>query len=227
MRPMRKLIASAASFLLALGLLLTVIDLCCFDRGFYKREYEAHKTAESLRMSEEDLFLATETLLDYLQNKRDDIRVTATVNGMSREVYNERETRHMADVKVLYQRAMLLRTVSVFLGLLGLGFVLKKSTERFVVLKEGIFIGEGLFLTLIACIAIASLVDFDAFWIFFHEQLFTNDLWLLDPGTSIMINMFPDYFFFHLVMRIVACFIGIHALIFGLFAILKRKRKRL
>lgn len=35
------------------------------------------------------------------------------------------------------------------------------------------------------------------FWIF-HELIFTNDLWLLDPKTSVLINIVPEPYFIHL-----------------------------
>ena len=59
-------------------------------------------------------------------------------------------------------------------------------------------------------------VDFDAFWTAFHHVAFRNDLWLLNPSTDLMINLFPAAFFSKLVFRIVmmfaigfiGCFVG-------------------
>ena len=58
-----------------------------------------------------------------------------------------------------------------------------------------------------AFLGIWAYVDFNAFWTMFHEILFTNDLWLLDPRVSIMINMFPEEFWFGMVIRIALTFI--------------------
>ena len=54
---------------------------------------------------------ATNTLLDYMQDKRDDIIVVEKVNGNEREIFDERETLHMVDVKNLYLNAMKTRTI--------------------------------------------------------------------------------------------------------------------
>ncbi len=51
--------------------------------------------------------------------------------------------------------------------------------------------------------AIWAAADFSTFWVSFHELFFTNDLWLLDPAKSVLINMVPAQFFYDLVMRIV------------------------
>ena len=49
-------------------------------------------------------------------------------------------------------------------------------------------------------------VDFDAFWTTFHKLAFRNDLWLLNPATDLMINLFPAQFFSSMVFRIVGMF---------------------
>ena len=37
--------------------------------------------------------------------------------------------------------------------------------------------------------------DFTRAFLWFHEMLFTNDLWLLNPATDLMIRMLPEAFF--------------------------------
>ena len=99
---LNKIVGTIAMTLLALSLLLTVIDYFCFDRSFYKNQYLKNNTTAYTNMNEEDLMKATDTLLDYLRDLRDDIKVEGIVNGAVREIYDERETLHMVDVKALY-----------------------------------------------------------------------------------------------------------------------------
>lgn len=208
---MKKFCSALGMFLLGLGLLGTIINACCFDRGFYEREYEADQTAASIGMSEEDLMNATTTLLDYLQDERQDIRVEAVVNGYVRQVFNTRETRHMVDVKALYQNALKVMGFSWILGGLLTLYSLWKTAGKRAMLRFGYSTGLGLLMVCILAIGIACLTDFDAFWTGFHELFFDNDYWLLDPNTSIMINMFPGTFFFHLVLKIVLIFLAVLA----------------
>ena len=55
--------------------------------------------------------------------------------------------------------------------------------------------------TLIAILAVVTVVivlagiDFDSLFVQFHKAAFTNDLWLLDPQTDLLIRLMPIEFF--------------------------------
>ena len=214
MNNIKKIISAIAFFLLSLASILTIVDLCCFDRGFYEQEYAKDNTAMRIGMSDEDLMKSTNALLDYLQDERQDIVVDAEVNGDMREVFDERETAHMVDVKDLYQGAILVRNITAIAGsLLLCAMLILTKEDRLSFVKDGFVYGIGLTITLIAAIAIYAMVDFTAFWINFHELFFDNDLWLLNPNTSIMINMFPEVFFSDLVIRIILFTAGLHLIV--------------
>ncbi len=51
--------------------------------------------------------------------------------------------------------------------------------------------------------AVWAAVDFSSAFTAFHEALFTNDLWLLDYDTDLMIRMLPQGFFEDIALRIV------------------------
>ena len=203
-----KILSALACFLLSVALLATVIDGCCFDQGFYAWEYAKNYTSDVTGMSQEDNLRATVALLDYLRGTRGDIVVHAKVNDTEREVFNERETLHMVDVRALYQKALLARNIAAVLGiaiLVFLTFYEKKKLRE--VLKTGFVPGVSALLALVVFVAVWAIADFDQFWTNFHLLLFDNDLWLLDPRTSIMINLFPATFFFDLVIRIILIFL--------------------
>ncbi len=189
-------------------LFVTCIDFHCFDRGFFKEQYHKLNTAESLGMVEDDLMSATTTLLDYLQNKRDDISVTVVISGNKQEAFNAKEAAHMVDVRDLYQTALLVRSIAMvfaFVSLIYLWITKRKTlfmSLSVTYIKVAIVFGFALGL-----LAIWAIADFNSFWTIFHEVLFDNDLWLLDPRTDLMINLFPSPFFFALVMRIVISFV--------------------
>ncbi len=204
---MSKVLCSAGFFLLGVAFLLSVVDSRCFDRAFYRREYEKNDTAAYMQMSEEDLEKTTDVLLGYLKDERDDIIVTAVVAGNEREVFDERETLHMIDVKALYQNAMKVRTICLAVGAVCLVLGYFRGRGSFVpALKAGYRYGIGMMFAVISALAVWAAIDFNAFWIQFHEILFDNDLYLLDPNTELLIRMVPETFFFDLVMRIVIVF---------------------
>ncbi|MBR4454873.1 MAG: TIGR01906 family membrane protein [Solobacterium sp.] len=211
------ILSTIAGFLLSAAIIATVIDVVSFDRSFYEAEYRKNDTVSYTGMSAEDNLRATDTLLDYLQDKRQDIVCTAEVSGTEREVFNERETLHMVDVKALYQNAIRVRNGCVITAVILLVLsVLIGKKSFFSVLRSGWKNGILLTGAVILFIAIWALADFNQFWTNFHLLFFDNDLWLLDPNTSIMINLFPGSFFFDLVIRIIVWVVGIHVVISGI-----------
>lgn len=202
------LCAYAVAISAILILLITSIDVTCFDRGFYESEYASMNTASSLHMSQEDLMKATNTLLDYLQDERNDIQVEITTYGISAPAFNERETLHMVDVKNLYQLALYLRMGACLLLLLSTLFlVYKKRGEALDMLTKGYTQISIAFICFVCMLGLWAAVDFTSLWESFHRLFFTNDLWLLNPRTDLMINMFPEAFFFHMVLKLTLMFL--------------------
>ena len=74
-------------------LLLSSIDMNCFNVTFFEEQYRELNTAESLQMPQEDLMKATTTLLDYLRGDVDSIEVDVRINGVTQEAFNDRERR--------------------------------------------------------------------------------------------------------------------------------------
>ncbi len=217
-------VSAAAWILVLLGVMLTVIDVLCFCRPFYSYEYKKGSQAEKIGISDADLMNATDTLLDYIRDERDDIVVEAEVNGSLREVYDNREKLHMIDVKNLYQNAMTWRTVMAAAGILMIaGIVLSLRSGSFALLQRGYKYALMMLMILIAFIAVSAVADFNSFWLRFHYIFFDNDLFLLNPNTSIMINMFPESFFFDMVILIAGVFAAF-ILLTGF--VLKRLQKR-
>lgn len=198
-------------------ILITSIDHNCFDKGFYAKEYKELNTAQSLGMTEKDLNNATYTLLDYLKEDRDDIQVEVSLKGTKTEVFNEKEASHMVDVRNLYQFALFLRKACGAILLISLVYLIYQYRSGIYTHLSIAYMKTAiLFFVFFALVGFWAYADFDAFWTAFHRLAFRNDLWLLDPSTDLMINLFPSEFFFKLVFRIVTGFaIGFA----GLFAI--------
>lgn len=61
-------------------------------------------------------------------------------------------------------------------------------------LPPSVCLGTGLFFGLIAALAAIISTDFTKYFIMFHHIFFSNDLWILDPSTDMLINIVPEGF---------------------------------
>lgn len=202
--------AYMASACLILVILISSIDIQCFRRSFYEREFETLRIGEENHVSDEDLMKATNALLDYIQGKREDIQVEIALYELPSVAFNERERAHMVDVRGLYQFAIVLRWISIVLVLCCGGLVVyKKRKECFPLFAAAYLRCSICFVFFVAMLGFWAAVDFTSLWEMFHRLFFTNDLWLLNPHTDFMIRMFPEPLFFHMVMRIAVSFLAV------------------
>lgn len=221
-----KILFSISFFCLIISLLLTIIDINCFDESFYQKEYIKNNTTAETGMSEEDLWDTTEVLFDYLHDFRDDLNVQHEVNGTVREIFDSREKTHMVDVKNLYLNTIKVRNILAIVGIIlfSISCLLSKKPIYISNMYIGYKRSVALLFSIIFAILIYAAIDFNSFWIQFHYLFFTNDLFFLDPNTEILINMVPEQFFFDLVMRIILMFISSVIVLFGLLYYLNKKR---
>jgi len=183
--------------------LLSCVESACFDRDFYEQEYRKLDTARSIGMKHSALMTVTNHLLDYTEGKVEKLSIKAEIKGRKVNVFDERDTAHMADVKALYLAARTARNwmiPAILLLALASFFLVAKDRAR--LFAKSCVIGFLIAGAVVGAIAIWAAADFNAFWNSFHKFFFTNDLWLLDPKKSVLINMVPSQFFFDLVMRI-------------------------
>ena len=219
-----------ACILFVICALLTCVDIACFDREFYDNEYRKLDTARTIGMTHSTLIGVTEHLLDYIQDKEETLSVTAEISGKEVNVFDERDTAHMVDVKNLYLTARTVRNILVpviIVLLVAACFLVKR--ERLRLLASGCIAGVIIAGVVVGGLAIWAAADFDSFWVTFHQVLFTNDLWQLDPATSVLINMVPSQFFYDLVMRIVsyaAVAIGVPLVLSVVYMMISRIRRR-
>lgn len=199
MKLINNLIKYVVSFSLIIATLLTVVDICCFDKNFYYSQYQKNNTEIVVKTDKENLENITNNLLDYLKDKNDNINITYLKNGVETNVYQDIELIHMSDVKDLYQNVVLLRNILAIISLIGIVYLLLNKISF---KKE--FNGSVILIVIAIClIGINCLIDFNSFWFSFHKIFFTkNDYWLLDPNTCILVNLFTSDFFFSLCIKI-------------------------
>lgn len=212
-------VGTVVMIFLLIALLIGIIECTIFGgRSFYRDQYEKLEVAKDVQMEIDDLMEVTDEMLLYLQGKREDLVVVTTIAGQEREFFNTREKLHMEDVKGLNLASVRVGWVCLLLFFVfGVPFTLwmvhdyrkadgetKETTlaAHLLTVYRRTFIFAILFLLLVVGIgAVIVASDFTHYWTLFHEIVFTNDLWLLDPDTDLLINIVPEDFFIALVAR--------------------------
>ena len=222
--------ASAASVMLIVALLILSIEMFALNPSFFTSEYSKLNTAQDIGIAEQDLTAVTNKLINYITDADKDLDIQAEIGGEMQEVFGEREKDHMVDVKALYLSARNVRTV-FFIGAVVLviaTFLIRKKQACKTLCKSFLCV-SGVFVVIVGALGLYAAVDFTSFWISFHHLFFTNDLWLLDPRTDVLIMMVPEQFFSDLVARIIIRFISIFVVLnaaaaAGLIMIKKRSK---
>ena len=140
---------------------------------------------------------AARQIRDYFNNGDEFITVSVVQNSVRIEnLYNEREIRHMRDVKGLVRGVYRIQEATgaylAAFALVGLAAWRRRFLSR---LTWSAALGGALTLGLVGLVGLASLVGFDSLFRAFHLVSFSNDLWQLDPRTDYLIAMFPEGFF--------------------------------
>ena len=211
-----KLISFTSLFFI-IFLLLATIDNVSFQKDFYSKQYEKLEIAQFINISDADLMATTDVLLDYLQDDIDSLDLIVEIDGVKREVFNQKEKDHMIDVKNLYLNAMVVKNISLAIFVISILFLIfYKRKESLSIFKYSFIEAIKIFSVALVAIIFFAIVDFDALWRLLHEIFFTNDLWLLDINTDVMIMMFPLEFFNAIVIKIIMQFLVSIALVLTL-----------
>ena len=221
--------AVVAMFLLIIAMLLTSFQLVIYgdpEYRFYEKEYEKYTVTEALNMKIVDVMKVTDHMMAYLIGKEDELSIVTEVDGQTQDFFNEQDRLHMADVRNLFLGGLKLRTVCLIVFLVLLVLLIARKEDWKHLLPKAYFIAVGVFLALIAFLAVAFSIDFTKCFTIFHQIFFTNDLWLFDEDTDYMIRMLPEEFFSDMVIRIGMSFVGMLLLLLIMFLIWNRKVKK-
>lgn len=188
----------AGTFTFALG----GFGLVATNAGVFNRIQAELDVYPSVGISREELALVQEDVslslrLGALLNNR-----MVTTFGVRGRVFNDQEMAHMKDVIRLFVLQRKVREGALHVTLLCMPciFIVLRIQRRRGSMRSPLwastgFIALGVWLLAGLIFAAASGFNFEVAFVRFHEILFTNDLWQLDPRTSAMIRMYPAEFF--------------------------------
>ncbi len=195
---------------------------------------------EATALPEQEYPAVVAMITDYLAGKTDVFQHRFTVEGMEYLAFNQKEQQHMADVQNLFILAQTVLLVSLAVAGLMLAFlVLPDLLWETGLLNAMVFAVTGLppqemgrslrngllaVLGAVGVVAVLAAIDFNALFILFHKIAFTNDLWLLDPRTDLLIRLMPTDFFVAYAALIGAAWTGAMGLVVLITHLLAKER---
>lgn len=214
------------AFCLMIILLITSVEAVAYwNPGYYEKEYSKYNVTADVNMEMDDLLYVTGEMMSFLRGDREDLHVQTTIGAVEREFFNEREIAHMVDVQGLFLAALTIRRIALFIAAacIALLFILKSKVSH--ILPRSICAGTGLFFAVICLLAGIISTDFSKYFVLFHKIFFTNDLWILDPATDLLINIVPEPFFVDTALRIGITY-GISVLVIFVFCLFYIRRQK-
>jgi integral membrane protein (TIGR01906 family) len=153
---------------------------------------------DSFGFTREDRLNNAPYALNYLLNGAGVEYLGDLKDAEGRLLYEADELRHMRDVKNLTQIAF---GFAFFAGLLGIAdavFLFRRSPES---LRQALFYAALFTLALVVAIVVVALVDWEGFFVSFHEMFFQNGTWYF-PTSDTLIRLFPEQFWFDAALTI-------------------------
>ena len=183
-------------FLIFIFALIFSVLVLSFNKRIYKSVYRSDENIKEFSgFTEEEYLGEIKRLKGYLFNTRED-------SSLIDSVYSEDEVSHMKDVYRLFRMVRIICILSFF----SAAFIIIKNKKCI----SSIDISRRwyLFIVFPVLISAPAIINFEKFWTAFHKVLFSNDLWLMDPRYSLMINLLPEKIFYSIsMMTIILYFI--------------------
>lgn len=181
--------------------LLAAVHIVGTDAGLYHTLQMKAGILNYAGISEPDLIRLDSTLADYLRGDTENLIISAEVFGQVQPAFNQKELLHMEDCRRLFD---LLRTVMAGAAVLGAAFLpcgiyLLRSRRK---IRLAAWLSPLAIVVPLGALAGWAVLDFNSAFNFFHEMLFTNDLWLLNPYTDLLIRICPSTMFMAMGARI-------------------------
>jgi len=139
-------------------------------------------------------------IIDYLKGNRDNL-IIEDKDGL---VFEGRELKHMEDVRALFDKGYKIKNILLFTALV-LAVILKYIYKNKIL--KLLFKGGIIFSGILIVVGLIIIFNFNKAFIIFHEILFSNDLWILNPEEDLLIQMLPSNFFSDLGLLIVKRYI--------------------
>jgi integral membrane protein (TIGR01906 family) len=185
-----------------IALIATDIRLLAFDPSLYEQSQIRFGGMRSIGLSREQVRATSVSLVNYFTAGTGSLASELQKQGLPGDFFNSRETVHLHDVKDLLARVIVVQQLALgYVALfLGASFLFSRSELGQRTARQLLWSGGAMLLVLLTFAAL-TYVDFSSMSLVFHLISFSNDLWILDPETDVLIRIFPPQALFDASMR--------------------------
>ena len=202
---LKSLLSRLSGFLLVWAVILFALAAAVYgtagDGDLLAREMRRHAPPETTGLPETEYTGVGRMTAGYLTGREETFQyVFSDAEGRRFVCFQPHEAAHMADCRGLIGLAGRLRWITGTAALLltAAGIFLRRRGP----FAGGILAGLCGAAAVFTGITVWALADFDGLFVTFHRLAFTNDGWLLDPRTDLLIRLMPVNFFITLGTRI-------------------------
>ena len=178
--------------------------------AYVRYEYGKAGFPPATRLSDEQRYTAALECIRYLRTGVG-IEALQRPKGSEGPLFNERELRHMVDVKAVTRGTFTFHRVCTMLVLGAILYLARYGPQG--ECAPRLVQGAGLTILLVLLLLVAAVLNFNWFFTEFHHLFFEGETWLFSY-TDTLIELFPLPFWFDTVQLwvlgaiIVSCLIG-------------------
>lgn len=206
-------IASITGFCLLWSMILFVLFAAVYnisgDEALLGAEMRRHASPKVSGLPDDRYPHMAHMIADYLTDRQDTFQYYYTnTEGNLIVCFSPHEAEHMADCRNLVRLTRTFRWIfgAAALLLMAAVVVLRKERKSLSLgLRIGFYSAAGLFVVLLAW----GLISFDSLFTVFHRLLFTNEGWLLDASTDMLIRLMPTSFFVSMAIKLLLAVLAV------------------
>lgn len=210
---MKRLLNILISFSLAIFIITGSVILGLKCKSLYYYDVEKLNISAMSGFSDDEIKLNYDYLIDYNLNKNVGEFHLPTIK------YSQQGKIHFEEVRNIFQLVKKVFYISGIISVLGVILSIKNKNIK--------FLNTTSIMTILLPIitSIPLTINFNYFFIKFHEAVFSNDYWIFDPVIDPVINMLPQDIFFHIGILILSIVLTISILLQIVYRILNNRYK--
>lgn len=133
--------------------------------------------------------------------------------GNGKPAFNEREIKHMADVRRIFNILFFLTLIAILF--IGIVLFFSRNHETDYAFLWGIKYGALLTLVILIGAVLSMIFDFDSFFLHFHYLFFEGESFLFNPEDT-LIQLYPEWFWKDAALLVGSLCVPVSAFLMGI-----------